>query len=72
MGEWLPIESAPRDGSVVLLTSISPLWKYPFPAKWSAKEDWWVFADEPLNDIWGVSDLVSHWMPLPPPPTERT
>jgi hypothetical protein len=66
--EWRPIESAPRDGAVLFLTSTSPLWKYPFPAKWDAKQDWWVFADEPLNDIWAVSDLVTHWMPLPAPP----
>lgn len=68
-GGWLPIESAPTDGTVILLTSVAaPLWKYPFPAKWCKKQDWWVFADEPLNDVWGVSGLVTHWMPLPAPP----
>ncbi|MHB9878271.1 hypothetical protein ACSMXM_01200 [Pacificimonas sp. ICDLI1SI03] len=66
---WRPIEDAPKDGSIILITSVSPLWKYPFPAKWDG--DWWLFADEPLNDIWGVSNLVSHWMPLPPLPTEE-
>lgn len=61
---WRTIDSAPRDGTVIFLTSTSPLWKYPFPAKWCAKQDWWVFADEPLNDLWAVSDLVDHWRPL--------
>lgn len=65
---WQDISTAPRDGTVISLTSTSPLWKYPFPARWSEKLMWWEFADYPLNDIWAVSELVSHWRPLPPPP----
>lgn len=71
---WRPISTAPRDGTVIFITSTSPLWKYPFPARWNKDSDWWDFADYPLNDVWGVSDLVDHWMPLPdapPPPTDN-
>jgi hypothetical protein len=71
---WQPIVGCPKDGRVVMLTSDSPLWKYPFPAKWCDKQLWWVFADEWMNDCCAVSDLVSHWQPAtsPPPPFEGT
>lgn len=67
---WKPINSAPRDGRIILLTSTHRSWKYPFPAKWDKQHGRWVFADEPLNDIWAVSDLITHWQPLPPPPAQ--
>jgi len=70
--EWQPIETAPRDGTIISLTSSSPLWKYPFPAKWCEKQGFWIFADHWLNDVCGVSDLVDHWMPLPAPPEDRS
>lgn len=69
---WRSIDSAPRDGGVIMLASDSPLWKYPFPGKWCNKQQWWIFADEWMNDALTVSDLVSHWQPanLPNPPAE--
>lgn len=63
---WNLIETAPKDGSIILLTSTHPSWKYPFPAKWDGPKAGWIFADYPLNDVWGVSDLVTHWMRPPP------
>lgn len=68
---WQPIETAPKDGTCILLTSDDPSWKYPFPAFWDVAQGCWIFADWPLNDIWAVSDLVNHWQPLPLPPTQE-
>lgn len=66
-GAWQDIATAPRDGRIIFLTSTHPTWKYPFPAKWDGTSKSWIFADEPLNDIWGISDLVTHWMQLGAP-----
>lgn len=72
-GRWLPIESAPRDGSDVLL------W---LPASGGALRGCWDddrYAKKPrpfwTNDcdrLWGRTHTrehqPTHWMPLPPPP----
>ena len=65
--EWHPIESAPRDETVVLLYC---------PDSWDSDEvrvGWWFEdgwydsegASHPLTDIYGTP---THWMPLPSPP----
>ena len=73
MSEWQPIESAPRDGTHILL------WEryndYPCVGYFSHRRNMW-FADTEHYDTSGdatVTDTlwqshISHWMPLPPPP----
>lgn len=77
MADWQPIETAPKDGSVVL--GWHPLWKFPQAVCWQRPSplfddgshfgefDAWVFADWLLHDHAGSIDLT-HWMPLPTPP----
>lgn len=60
MGEWLPIESAPRDGTTVLLWA--PHWKTPETGWTYGRDDWQdCRKDTPTRP-------PTHWQPLPPPP----
>ena len=68
---WLPIETAPRDGTPILIfepdedckpeTGMDVIW-------WegSREEGCWLFGncDEYMRPF-------THWMPLPPPPGKR-
>lgn len=62
MSEWKPIETAPTDGTKVLI-----FWAYwsavPFVAYF--RHGQWI-GDEACSD--GVDD-PTHWMPLPDPPS---
>lgn len=63
MNEWQPIASAPRDGTRVLIADMDA---------WMAVARFW-----PGNMRW-IEDAASgmtlndpsHWMPLPPPPSD--
>lgn len=62
MGEWQPIETAPKDGTLILL--------YPTNGDGQISTGyWWEHAN-----CWGAGGgwfddgEVSHWMPLPEPP----
>jgi hypothetical protein len=60
MTDWQPIETAPKDGTEVLVyvpRRLGPL--YAGAANTTGKQ-WW---SRNLGDI-----QPSHWMPLPPPP----
>ena len=60
LSAWQPIETAPRDGTEILVWNGSErqiLW-------WSDPLNGWTF-----NDEWEVlEDLLTHWQPLPSPP----
>ena len=69
--DWQPIETAPKDGTEVLLWTD----EYPRVVSASYREfgEWegWTFTDEALADIQPEGPREpSHWMPLPPPPSE--
>jgi hypothetical protein len=53
---WQTIESAPRDGSIVLVA----LSGYPEFARWNRRTDHWETTVRTVNP--------SHWMPLPEVP----
>lgn len=55
---WRPIETAPRDGSQVLLLGYP--WGSPL-VQLGTWHQWW--------RPWGSECLPTHWMPLPPIPT---
>ncbi len=60
MGEWMPIETAPRDGRRILI--IGGIWTEPEVAL--ADGGWWARRKQE-----GAKHLATHWMPLPPPPS---
>lgn len=75
--EWQPIETAPKDGTQVLLCD--GMWG-PWVGWWGthdgAPDNWW-FVDLALPktpdnlNSWVVGHGPTHWMPLPDPPKEE-
>lgn len=61
MSDWQPIETAPRDGTWLLLTG-----------EGHVGAGLWLFGEwRDLGDIgWGgmTEPTITHWMPLPEPP----
>jgi hypothetical protein len=61
---WQPIDTAPKDGTVVLIhygTNASPGYSGTHIAHWD--ECWWSDWGMRLQDTG-----LTHWMPLPSPP----
>lgn len=59
---WQPIDSAPRDGTAVLLGEYRDgEWQWIFDDHWSVGADCWCDATLP----------PTHWRPLPPAPEEK-
>lgn len=62
---WQPIETAPKDGQYVFLWW--PYWCDQYPAiAWWNHDEW--RCPEALTRS---GDGPTHWMPLPPPPTQE-
>ena len=81
MTEWQPIETAPKDGTGVLLCWAidadgkpidwrkSPKTSHVFvqvAAWWEGDNAWIVYTDSVQEPA--VHFTPTHWMPLPPPP----
>lgn len=72
--EWQPIETAPKDGTPILV--FSPYADISEPtniivAKYGkhADETWWEPCENLIRDAIGCVDPApTHWMPLPKPP----
>jgi hypothetical protein len=60
MGEWRTIDSAPKDGTRVLVDTVLGV----FIAWWD--DDYWEDAVRTFNGGPPLKPL--HWMPLPEPP----
>ena len=62
MSEWKPIETAPKDGTKVLLwREGNPTGEWPFMASWE-RGMWAIYIDGQ------VIRTPTHWMSLPEPP----
>lgn len=63
--QWPPIETAPKDGSVI--------WAFngeQARMKWVSGDNYalWIWDDCALSDIDPSPEQPTHWMPLPEPP----
>lgn len=73
MNEWQLIETAPKDGTRLLLCSASYTsdW-YEMRVCWWGENFMgrmdWIYCDDVYNDAEQTLDNVTHWMPLPEPP----
>ena len=69
MTEWQPIETAPRDGTVIWCYEKYGL-GWPHAIKFASYDEWqgWIYADEMMCDY--VPE-PTHWMPLPAPPASE-
>jgi len=66
MGEWQPIETAPKD-KAIWVSGIAPRFgRFVCEAKW-VEDQWRIF--HPDDDAYTVpTGGLTHWMPLPEPP----
>jgi hypothetical protein len=69
MNSWLPIETAPRDGTEILAISEDGVIRV-CSAKMFWKDRWEVFRDDKHSPGHTWSIIPTHWMPLPAPPTQ--
>ena len=61
--QWQPIETAPKDGRMVLIrTESGDEWTGTFAAYWSASRQAFFYSQD------RSVPNATHWMPLPPPP----
>lgn len=65
MGKWMPIESAPRDGSILGWNKFDGALVYR-PVSYGSNKQFAGWAAE--FDSEGLADEPTHWQPLPEPP----
>lgn len=72
MSEWEPIETAPKDGTHVLIYQTDVLAPNHYVAayddEWGNGEGWWVVCDGKVPDLPLRGPQPTHWMRLPDPP----
>jgi hypothetical protein len=67
MTEWQPIETAPQDGTAILLTDARVL-DWTQVAYWDDRNgDPWGWARDDCDTRWH-REMFTHWMPLPGAP----
>ena len=68
--QWQPIETAPKDGTVVIL--FVPCWDEVVTAWYCKATGLWP-SDEPFSESGEACNvgMPTHWMPLPEAPTDN-
>lgn len=80
MSEWQPIETAPMDGTPIIVFSTYRMSKPPVVVVWKENptsgdvqfDPYW--ADAATNEgtaLYFNDVYFTHWMPLPPPPASE-
>jgi hypothetical protein len=71
MSEWKPIESAPRDGTkIIVFVPDAKYHEQVGEASWLDSYEEWRWANNSCSCCWGeMAGKPVMWQPLPPPPT---
>lgn len=78
MGEWKPIETAPKDGTLIRVkgnegpygvTSWEGEALWHIPTNWNKKSATW--CSEGKAVLWLAGYRPTHWQPLPAPPEQE-
>jgi hypothetical protein len=66
---WQPIETAPRDGTTVLVNDTTPGYTPWVAAMYIESKEWsgWAYDDEATADSNPLGPNPTHWIPLPAP-----
>ena len=65
--DWQPIETAPRDGTIIDLWFSGDAWNCRMPGfVWRPGMNFW--HNETTHQSYNESPLITHWRPLPTPP----
>lgn len=80
MGEWKPIETAPKDGTPILAFNIRHPDSPPVVVAWKTEPEkdmppephWADAATRAGNALYYNGRYFSHWQPLPKPPSPAT
>lgn len=70
MSEWQPIETAPKDGTAILVWDGKLVYEAEWWDAWYAdsSKPGWMIAN--CDEEYGFYVKATHWMPLPTPPTD--
>lgn len=73
--DWQPIETAPRDGTRVLLWACDPCYPKGKPLVGYFENNKWHLSGHEFTECW-INNFdeyfnPTHWMPLPEPPKEE-
>lgn len=71
MGEWQDIETAPKDGTPIMLAIAgTKIGRFPYigTGRWTVEGPHYVGWD---GSALGIARILAptHWMPIPPPPS---
>lgn len=74
MSEWKPIETAPKDGTRILVLTMygdiecADWYVFTTPRYEGVKDDLYRRVEDKTSEGWNCSSSPTHWMPLPEPP----
>ena len=68
--EWQPIETAPKDGAMILVNDTTFGLTPWVAASYYAGDDWsgWMYDDATTQDCNPLGPNPTHWLPVPPLP----
>ena len=69
MSEWQPIETAPKDGTTILVNDTTGTCPWA-AARYSAFHEWsgWAYDDDILQDACPNGPQPTHWFDVPEAP----
>jgi len=79
---WQPIETAPKDGTYILVVDADCITPEADKAHWgpvfgsefswrAGDKESWAHDSRAAQELIGAYETATHWMPLPPPPQQE-